>query len=78
MFFEYSFLGLLDALARGLLSDVHVMSARILSINSSDGLITNSVWWDKQPIGMATPVRLEEEGIAVGKKPDPSYPWLVT
>ncbi|XP_055635409.1 probable G-protein coupled receptor CG31760 isoform X2 [Toxorhynchites rutilus septentrionalis] len=68
--------GLLDALAKGLLSDMHVMSARILSINTSDGLITNSVWWNKLPTGMAGPVRIEEEGVAVGKTPDPSYPWF--
>ncbi|XP_055550047.1 probable G-protein coupled receptor CG31760 isoform X2 [Wyeomyia smithii] len=68
--------GLLDALAKGLLSDPHVTSARILSINISDGMITNSVWWDKPTSGMAGPLRMEEEGIAVGKAPDHNYPWF--
>ncbi|XP_049535012.1 probable G-protein coupled receptor CG31760 [Anopheles darlingi] len=67
--------GLLDALAKGLLSDGHVTSARILSINVSDGLLTNSVWWNKEVGGMGTPMRIEAEGIAIGSKPDPSYPW---
>uniref|UniRef100_A0A182RK45 G_PROTEIN_RECEP_F3_4 domain-containing protein n=1 Tax=Anopheles funestus TaxID=62324 RepID=A0A182RK45_ANOFN len=67
--------GLLDALAKGLLSDAHVTSARILSINISDGLLTNSVWWNKEPGGMGGPLRIEAEGIAIGTKPDPTYPW---
>ncbi|XP_052563486.1 probable G-protein coupled receptor CG31760 [Culex pipiens pallens] len=68
--------GLLDALAKGLLSDQHVTSARILSINMSDGMVANSVWWNKPTSGMAGPIRTEEEGIAIGKSPDPSYPWF--
>lgn len=68
--------GLLDALAKGLLSDIHVTSSRILSINISDGIVTNSVWWNKPTSGMAGPVRIEEDGIAVGKTPDPGYPWF--
>lgn len=67
--------GLLDALAKGLLSDVHVTSARILSINISDGMVTNSVWWNKPTSAMGGPIRIEEEGIAVGRIPDPNYPW---
>ncbi|XP_052867497.1 probable G-protein coupled receptor CG31760 [Anopheles cruzii] len=68
--------GLLDALAKGLLSDAHVTSARILSINVSDGMLTNSVWWNKEPGGMGTPLRIEADGIAIGTKPDPTYPWF--
>ncbi|XP_058450108.1 probable G-protein coupled receptor CG31760 isoform X3 [Malaya genurostris] len=68
--------GLLDALAKGLLSDTHVTSARILSINISDGLVINSAWWNKPTSGMAGPLRIEEEGIAIGKAPDSSYPWF--
>nr|XP_029714675.1 probable G-protein coupled receptor CG31760 isoform X1 [Aedes albopictus] len=68
--------GLLDALAKGLLSDVHVTSARILSINISDGMVTNSVWWNKPTSAMGGPIRIEEEGIAVGRIPDPNYPWF--
>uniref|UniRef100_A0A8W7Q5A8 G-protein coupled receptors family 3 profile domain-containing protein n=1 Tax=Anopheles coluzzii TaxID=1518534 RepID=A0A8W7Q5A8_ANOCL len=68
--------GLLDALAKGLLSDAYVTSARILSINVTDGLLTNSVWWNKEPGGMGAPLRIEAEGIAIGTKPDPSYPWF--
>ncbi|XP_053675296.1 probable G-protein coupled receptor CG31760 [Anopheles nili] len=68
--------GLLDALAKGLLSDAYVTSARILSINVTDGLLTNSVWWNKEPGGMGAPLRIEAEGIAIGTKPDPTYPWF--
>ncbi|XP_058815924.1 probable G-protein coupled receptor CG31760 isoform X2 [Topomyia yanbarensis] len=68
--------GLLDALAKGLLSDLHVTSARILSINISDGIVMNSAWWNKPTSGMAGPLRIDEEGIAVGKAPDTNYPWF--
>ncbi|XP_055590502.1 probable G-protein coupled receptor CG31760 isoform X2 [Uranotaenia lowii] len=67
---------LLDALAKGLLSDQHVTSARILSINVSDGTVSNSVWWNKPLAGMGGPVKKDEDGLAVGKAPDPSYPWF--
>ncbi|XP_058121445.1 probable G-protein coupled receptor CG31760 [Anopheles coustani] len=67
--------GLLDALAKGLLSDAHVTSARILSINATDGLLTNSVWWNKEPGGLSAPMRIEADGIAIGTKPASTYPW---
>jgi G protein-coupled receptor 158 len=65
----------LDALAKGLLSDPHVTSARVLGTNFSTGVIINSVWWNKKVGGLGEPVRIEEEGVAVGVKPDSSYPW---
>jgi G protein-coupled receptor 158 len=67
--------GLLDALARGILSDPHVTSSRILGTNITSGVIINSVWWNKQVGGMGGSIRIEEDGIAVGVKPDSSYPW---
>lgn len=65
--------GLLDALAKGLLSDPHVTSARVLTTNFSSGILSGSVWWRKQ--GLGVPIRVEEDGILVGAKPDQKYPW---
>lgn len=68
-------IGLLDALAKGLLSDPHVTNARILGINVTNGMLTNSIWWNKQIGGLGGPHRIEEDGMTVGKKPDSKYPW---
>jgi hypothetical protein len=69
--------GLLDAIARGLLSDPNVINARILATNLSSGFLSTSVWWTK--IGnreLGEPQRHDdEEGLAVGQKPFADYPW---
>ncbi|KAL7043659.1 hypothetical protein ACKWTF_001614 [Chironomus riparius] len=69
--------GLLDAIARGLLSDPNVINARILATNLSTGFLSTSVWWTK--IGnreLGEPQRREEDGLAVGRKPLSDYPWF--
>lgn len=69
------FIGLLDALAKGLLSDSHVTSARVLTTNFSNGILSSAVWWRNQGLGL--PVRVEEDGVLIGSKPDHKYPWYV-
>lgn len=68
---------MLDALARGLLTtDPYVVNARILATNLSTGFLSTSVWWTKIGIReLGEPVRLEEDGIAIGAKPYADYPW---
>jgi hypothetical protein len=67
--------GLLDALAKGLLSDPHVISARILATNLSTGILSTSIWWAK-PIGtLNEPIRVDDEGVSIGSKPSKDYPW---
>jgi hypothetical protein len=68
--------GLLDAIAKGLLSDPNVINARILATNLSSGFLSTSVWWTK--IGnreLGEPQRREEDGLTIGRKPFPDYPW---
>lgn len=69
------FSGLLDALAKGLLSDAHVIGARILATNITTGQLATSVWWEKQIGGIGGPNRVNQEGVTVGSKPDVNYPW---
>lgn len=72
----FSFAGLLDALAKGLLSDPNVINARILATNLSSGFLSTSVWWTKvgtRELGEA--VRLDEKGELAGTKPYSDYPW---
>lgn len=71
------FSALLDALAKGLLADEHVSSARILASNTTNGVLGTSVWWVKQPGSLEGPRRIEEEGLQVGTKPSVNYPWQV-
>lgn len=68
---------LLDALAKSLLADEHVSSARILAINTTDGILSTAVWWVKQPGSLDGPRRVEEAGLQVGSKPSVNYPWQV-
>lgn len=74
---NYFFAGLLDAIARGLLSDANVINARILATNLSSGFLSTSVYWTK--VGnreLGEPQRREEEdGLQVGSKPYTDYPW---
>lgn len=75
-FFIVNFItGLLDALAKGLLSDPHVIAARILATNVTNGILGTSVWWAKQIGGIGGPNRVDEEGVTVGSKPNKEYPW---
>ncbi|XP_037927635.1 probable G-protein coupled receptor CG31760 [Teleopsis dalmanni] len=69
--------GLSDALAKGLLSDDYITSARILALNLTNGAVQSYVWWIKsnhEKTGKAQ--RFEEEGLQIGKKPAQSYPWF--
>lgn len=69
---------LLDALAKSLLADEHVSSARILASNTSNGILSTVVWWVKQPGSLDGPRRIEETaGLQVGNKPSVSFPWQV-
>lgn len=67
--------GLLDALAKGLLSDENVINTRILALNTSNGAVQSYVWWRKSDKS-ADYTRYEEDGLEVGKPPDTSYPWF--
>lgn len=71
------FAGLVDALAKGLLSDSYVIGARILTTNLTSGAISSFVWW-KKPIGaIGGPIRVEEDGALIGLQPNNNYPWYV-
>lgn len=74
---NFFIVGLLDAIARGLLSDANVINARILATNLSTGFLSTSVYWTK--VGnreLGEPQRREEEdGLQVGNKPYTDYPW---
>ncbi|XP_033609513.1 probable G-protein coupled receptor CG31760 isoform X2 [Cryptotermes secundus] len=84
--------GLMDALARSLLvSDRHVLTARVLALNASSSTLINSVSWQRQFVVTPTlmsggldhsllfelggPHRLQEDGLRTGFRPDPRYPW---
>ncbi|KAG4080734.1 hypothetical protein HA402_013264 [Bradysia odoriphaga] len=68
--------GLLDALAKGLLSDEYITSARILATNITNGILGTSVWWVKNVGGLGGPRRIEEDGVQIGTKPSTKYPWF--
>ena len=84
--------GLLDALARSLLvSDRHVLTARVLALNASSSTLVNAVSWQRQVAVAPTlmsggldhsplfelggPYRVQESGLRPGSRPDPKYPW---
>ncbi|KAJ6649502.1 putative G-protein coupled receptor [Pseudolycoriella hygida] len=67
---------LLDALAKGLLSDDYITSARILATNITNGILGTSVWWIKNVGGLGGPRRIEEDGVQIGTKPSTKYPWF--
>lgn len=68
-------LGLLDAVTKGLLSDEAVISARVLAINVTNGVLGTAVWWSKNISGLGEPHHVEEDGIQIGMKPSNQYPW---
>lgn len=67
--------GLLDAVTKGLLSDENVISARVLAINITNGVLVTSVWWAKTIGGTVGPHRVDEDGVQIGFKPSTEYPW---
>lgn len=71
------FIGLSDALAKGLLTDEYINGARILALNLTNGAVQSYVWWVKsgQDKVASETQRYEEEGLQIGKKPAHSYPW---
>jgi hypothetical protein len=88
----HSAAGLMDALVRSLLvSDRHVLTARVLALNASSSTLINSVSWQRQFVVAPTlisggldhsplfelggPHRLQEDGLRTGLRPDPRYPW---
>ncbi|TMW48330.1 hypothetical protein DOY81_006598 [Sarcophaga bullata] len=69
--------GLSDALAKGLLSDDYTTGARILALNITNGSIQSYVWWIKKNHDKNGELqRFEEDGLQIGKKPSPMYPWF--
>lgn len=74
--FLFWFIGLSDALAKGLLSDAYTTGARILALNITNGSIQSYVWWIKKNHDKNGELqRFEEEGLQIGKKPSQMYPW---
>lgn len=70
-----SSLGLIDALVKGILSDPQVIGARVLTTNLTTGAINSFVYWKKQIGTLSGPVRVEENDLVIGMKPDNGYPW---
>lgn len=75
--FHFIIKGLLDAIAKGLLNDEYVSSARVLAINVTNNVLVSSVWWSKNIGGLGGPHRIDETGIKSGFKPSNEYPWCV-
>ncbi|XP_031627077.1 probable G-protein coupled receptor CG31760 isoform X2 [Contarinia nasturtii] len=71
----YTHAGLWDAIAKGLLNDEFISSARVLVVNITNGALISSVWWNKNIAGLSEPNRINEAGIQVGFEPDKDYPW---
>lgn len=67
--------GLFDAVAKGLLNDEFISSARVLVVNITNGALISSVWWNKNIGGLGEPTRIDEEDIQVGFEPSKVYPW---
>lgn len=71
--------GLQDAISRNLLvSDQHILSARVLAINVTTGELQNCAWWRRQAMEMGGPRRLTENTPHIGQRPDAEYPWYVS
>ncbi|XP_055376152.1 probable G-protein coupled receptor CG31760 isoform X2 [Condylostylus longicornis] len=72
--------GLTDALAKGLLSDIHVYGAKVLALNVSNGAVMAYVWWIKNERrnlnSIGEPIQHDDSGIQIGEKPDMNYPWF--
>lgn len=67
-------LDLQDAVARNLLlADSTIISARVLALNSSNGLLNSCSWWVRT--GLEGPRKLMEGIPKIGSLPDSSYPW---
>ena len=79
-------------MARSLLvSDRHVLAARVLALNASTSNLVNSVSWQRQVtvaptmgsgvvehsplLELGGPHRVQELGLRSGSRPDPKYPW---
>lgn len=69
--------GLLDAVAKGLLNDEFISGSRVLVINITNGALISSVWWSKSIGGLGEPTRVDEDGIRIGFEPSEDYPWYV-
>lgn len=68
--------GLSDALCKGLLTDEYITGARIIALNMTNGAVQSYVWWTKNVENNAGEyTRYQEDGLQIGKKPVPSYPW---
>lgn len=66
--------GLLDAVGRSLLvSDWHLLSTRVLVLNTTSGHLTSVVVWRK--VGVDTAHRVTDSQLQPGARPDPSAPW---
>ncbi|XP_063700659.1 probable G-protein coupled receptor CG31760 [Culicoides brevitarsis] len=68
--------GLIDALVKGILSDPQVIGARVLTTNLTTGAINSFVYWKKQAGTLSGPVRVDENDLVIGMKPDNDYPWF--
>lgn len=67
--------GLLDAVAKGLLNDEFISSARVLLVNITNGAVITSVWWSKNVGDLGIPNRIEDDGMVNGMAPSADYPW---
>lgn len=69
---------LLDAVAKGLLIDPQIISARIIATNSSSESSPPviSVWWRRSLDGSGKPEQVEADLAMIGVKSDQQQPWL--
>lgn len=68
-------MNLFDAVAKGLLNDEFISSARVLVVNVTNGALISSVWWNKSVGGLSEPSRIDEDGIQLGFEPSSEFPW---
>lgn len=53
-----------------------MISARILTTNTTNGVLVSSVWYNKGIGNWSDPLpHRDEGGIQVGLKPNTKYPW---
>ncbi|XP_022901804.2 probable G-protein coupled receptor CG31760 [Onthophagus taurus] len=58
-----------------IVSDINIISARVLAINSSTRELRNCIWWQRQGLEMGGPTKLKEGIPEIGQKLSSDYPW---
>ncbi|CAG5109012.1 Similar to CG31760: Probable G-protein coupled receptor CG31760 (Drosophila melanogaster) [Cotesia congregata] len=69
--------GLLDAVARSLLSSVNnAIATRVVVLNASTDIVIAETWLKRTPSSMGEPIKLESDTLRAGYRPHPGLPWF--